>query len=80
VSDDRAVEAAKIVANRAMANALRREFIDEPDRQWELYPEVGEYDWDVVLDQVAATIAALDPSKDTFDAAYGHLGARADAE
>lgn len=67
------------VARRAMANALRREFVDDPHEWWEAYPEIGEHDWNSVIEWVEQFVAELDPSESVFLVAYNLLGARADA-
>lgn len=46
---------------------------------WEDYPEIGEHDWDRVIDR-AKVLAPPNPDADEYTAAYAHLSARVDAE
>jgi hypothetical protein len=62
-----------IVARRVLGD-LVREAIEEGDL-WSSYPEIGENDWNVVLDQLQHLVTAV--PRDIHDAAYARLEARA---
>lgn len=78
MSDDKAAEAAKIVADFVIAAALREDYPIAPE--WENYPDVGEYDWGQIAQRVATVRDTYEPDAEAYEAALNFLEARADAE
>lgn len=72
VADNRVEEAINVIARVILGKAVA----DARDDGWQDYPELGEYDWDRVVER-AKEIAA-DPSFDEFEAAYDFLTNRGD--
>jgi hypothetical protein len=73
--DERLTEAvdtiARAAAFRALDHALAAERIE-----WADYPEVGEFDWEVIQKRVEAIAKSLLPTPAQVDAAYEFLSAR----
>jgi hypothetical protein len=65
-------EAIDIVARRALAYAAD----DIADEAWDMYPEIGEFDWEAVAGRVRAL--APHPPHETYLEAYAFLKARAE--
>jgi hypothetical protein len=65
--------AIEVVARMAIFNAL-------DDIEWGNYPEIGEHDWQQVLDRIEIVGMGLKPSDDDYAKAYSILEARADKE
>lgn len=61
------------VSRRVVTN-LVSEHIGE---EWENYPELGERDWQRVMDDALRRVGELDPSPDVYHNAYEHLSQRA---
>jgi hypothetical protein len=64
-----------IVAQAFVSRAIE----DALGEGWELYPEIGENDWEAVAECVRR-LTPLPPLTDDFIAAYAHLEARVDTD
>ena len=70
--------AARVVARHVIANAAHQDLVGE---MWELYPEIGQYDWDAVCDEVENVLRVnVRTPLDEFEEAYEVLADRADRE
>lgn len=66
--------AIRTVARRAIIDCV----VDTIDTMWEMYPDIGEDDWDNVVDEVALILRAnIKTPDEEFDEAYALLGKRA---
>lgn len=66
--------AARVVARHVIASAV----MDRCGEMWELYPEIGQYDWDAVCDEVGNVLRAnVRTPLDEFEEAYEILRQRA---
>lgn len=65
--------AVEVVARMAIFNVLG-------EVEWQDYPEIGEHDWQEVLDRVEVIGCALKPPTDDYTEAYAFLEARAEKE
>ena len=71
---DTAVDfAVEVVARMAMFNALDK-------IEWEDYPDIGEHDWQQVLDRIEVMGCGLKPTDDDYAEAYALLESRAEKE
>jgi hypothetical protein len=75
MADDPTAQAIDVVARRLIVHATTKSTLDD----WDLYPEIGEYDWRAIGARVNALTRANDPSDEQYEAAYEHLTARATA-
>jgi|GEM_PF-5753478 len=77
MSDDTDMFAAatRVVARDAIARIL---VCAEEELDWGYYPEIGEYDWERVVEAVR-NLRPAPPDRVTFNAAYEILKARADS-
>jgi hypothetical protein len=65
--------AAKVVANRIVAQALDHQILGD----WEDYPEIGEHDWKLIEAQLEILAGKLRPQAAEYDSAYKLLADRA---
>lgn len=70
--NDPVAVAVDTVARRAVSRATGSDTIE-----WEDFPEIGEHDWERVLDRVSDLADALDPPDAEYDTAYLLLQQRA---
>jgi hypothetical protein len=63
----------KMVARRVLRDLVEAELGD----RWGNYPEIGEDDWQDVMEKVKELVEDLNPDTDVFTAAYGRLEQRA---
>lgn len=75
--DDQTREAISTVAHRVAARILATY---EADVEWENYPDIGEGDWQRVVQQLSWLAGFVDRSDEEFDAAYEHLAKRAEPQ
>jgi hypothetical protein len=47
---------------------------------WELYPEIGEYDWEKVEGEIKRILDNIEPGTEEFKAAYEFLEGRTEDE
>ena len=69
MADNRVEEAVNVVARWIIADRLR-------DVEWGDYPEIGEYDWERVIDRMDEIAGGTSVTE--FEAAYEFLVARED--
>jgi hypothetical protein len=65
--------AIEVVARMAMFNALDK-------IEWSDYPDIGEHDWQQVLDRIEVLGCAWKPMDDDYAEAYAFLESRAETE
>lgn len=76
--DDETVQAIETVARRVLFVLVDTEYYGAD--VWEDFPEIGEHDWDRVVDQARALVGGLNPSGSLYADAYAHLKSRATDE
>lgn len=66
--------AVRVVARHVIASAVENQY----GEMWEMYPDIGEHDWDRVCEEVEVILneSIRGPSRE-FDMAYGLLDLRA---
>lgn len=67
-----AEEAIRIVARHALVRSIEQHLDDD----WDMYPDIGESDWDRVCS--AARAMVVEPTDTTYGKAYKFLADRAD--
>jgi len=67
-----AKDAIDIVARHALIHLVEQHMSDD----WDLYADIGEFDWEAVVE--AARALVVEPSQAAYDAAYEFLAARAE--
>ena len=75
--NDEITEAVNVVARRAIAAAAEPSFAREIE--WGNYPEIGEYDWELVCERVNELRRSLDPPQSSYEAAYALLTSRGES-
>lgn len=72
--DERTREAVSTVAHRVAARILATYDAGE---EWENHPDIGEHDWQRVVERLSWLAGYTDVSDQDYDAAYEHLTGRA---
>lgn len=71
---------AMYVMTQDMTSKLLKMGLDHGLVRWEDYPEVGEDDWDKIVDTLHEVADDMIPTKHDFNRAYGLLADRTEVE
>lgn len=71
---DEVTKAVDVVARFAISAAAEPSFATEIE--WGNYPEISEYDWELVCERINEIRRSLDPPPEVYAAAYSFLESR----
>jgi hypothetical protein len=77
--DERLTEAIDTLARQCVADVIESN-TDATELGWESYPEVGEQDWEAIVDRVRQVAKSIQPSIFQRNAAYEFLSARSEGQ